>query len=1199
MGPGHLVKRSFCLFVIGLFVIQCFTLPDQDQAVEAQTDPPPFGEGDWIITDHTVLQDEVLRIKGNVRVQPGASLTLENTTVFLHMTTEYAYKFEVKDGGALYVYNNSFIGAFDKEYALHVEPGARFWMKNSTIDRIGATVTGSFDVLIEDSHFVGGGSGCLGIVVVDGKPRIYRTVFEAHEYSLRVLYGDIFVRDSLFKDSVHAMFDDIKCAPPGWPWTPSWINNPGIDICRGPRDGLILDSHIQNTLSVSLYIAGSNLTIIGNTIVESNSDGFYLASQEFGTPSGGLIQIPAKGRIENNTFIRCDHGIYVSSWVDETVEIVNNNFYEIRRQAVRFQDTHTSHGFWDIDSDVYVDASMSIVPPITIKDGGHLQVYGGRFFNNQTVFGFYPQATPSIPCSVLVESGGRLTMDKVTMRAISGRSYDIDFISEEGSSVHITNSTLFRLGYEWGTSGEHAGVYTRSNDFVIEESIIDQGMYGLIVDGGHAIARNCTFKNMNHGIYSQDGLLEVYDSHISNIQVANVIIDGGDVDLINTSFLDNQYSHKAMGGTLDVYWRCDLLTTWQNGEPVGDVNYTVKDKQGTQVAEGNTSSIGLSGEIILREFTDTGLGKDYTTPHTVTGTVMNMTNSSQNFVSGNTRLTLSLLDDIDPLLNITSHGSVVHQKNNTLVVNGTAMDLESGLDRIQWSFDRDLWTDANGLDDWNFTVVLGYGTTALYVRALDKAGNERLDKLTVTIDKDAPYLFILNPKDGFVTPLRTVLVEGFAEMGSVVTIGEVSVTSIDGKFRMSVPLEEGENILYAEARDSTGNTNSTSITVYRDTLPPVIVVENPPEDFITNRLEDRKMVVRGRTEVGALLTINGISIPLGDNGTFTFETGLDEGLNVITFLAQDSVGNQNTTTRRVLFDLTLPDLKVYSPEDGSYTNRSTTKVTGLSDPEINITIINGAVMTHGSTNREGRFEMVVDLVEGDNDLLVVARDPANNTKQTSIKVVLDTTPPAIILVGVYDGIVIDGSKYLLEGKTEPGAKVKVNNELVPTGHTGEFSRWVDLPSANNTVKVDSVDMAGNRAQNVTHLVRKPQKDPTPQNVNLRPDYFPWAVVVAVIVLVLQWVVLTRQSYLKANKEEEEDFEDEDHDPAADLDDRPPKARPPASRGRAVPRRAPVRRTEDHGPEFDEHDDMDDDLDEFERELDDEIELEVYQGGVRR
>jgi hypothetical protein len=330
--------------------------------------------------------------------------------------------------------------------------------------------------------------------------------------------------------------------------------------------------------------------------------------------------------------------------------------------------------------------------------------------------------------------------------------------------------------------------------------------------------------------------------------------------------------------------------------------------------------------------------------------------------------------------------------------------------------------------------------------------------------------------------------------------------------------------------------------------------------------------------------IGGKVLPLDANGNFSFTWGLEQGVNVLNILVVDSVGNQNTTVRRVVFDRVLPTMDLIVPEDGLFTNISSVVVRGITEADVNITAVNGLHSVDTVANKEGWFELEIELDEGGNTIVTTATDGAGNSVLETVKVERDSTPPNITLYNHYDGKVVDGTSYLLEGETEAGARLKINGELVTVGRTGKFSKELPLPSANNTIIIESVDRAGNREKVVTHIARKPHKTPKPKEPGLGPDYFPWAVLAAIIVMSVQGLVLSRHSQQqairarrRAEAEAAADEEDELDEIERSLDEEE-RARP------RRPRRPTKRPEEGPGPVDDEG---------YEE---DEFELEVYDRG---
>jgi hypothetical protein len=277
------------------------------------------------------------------------------------------------------------------------------------------------------------------------------------------------------------------------------------------------------------------------------------------------------------------------------------------------------------------------------------------------------------------------------------------------------------------------------------------------------------------------------------------------------------------------------------------------------------------------------------------------------------------------------------------------------------------------------------------------------------------------------------------------------------------------------------------------------------------------LTISGLIEPYATFSVNGRNIPLNFDGSFTITVDIKEGLNVINFVAKDKIGNLNSSVLRVVYDIDPAKLSVYEPADNSYTNKTSTHVSGLTEPGLNITVSTLNHTTTATAGADGRFELDAGLSEGLNLVTILVRDRAGNPNQTVRKVTSDTVPPRIITSSLFDGMVVDESRVFLEGLTEAGAMVKVQGNIIEVGYTGQFSKWVDLPSATNTITIDAVDKAGNKASVTVHVLRKTKPGPTNGGLKAGPDYFPWVLLIIIIIAVVQLVLYYRYSLNKAKQ----------------------------------------------------------------------------------
>lgn len=95
-----------------------------------------------------------------------------------------------------------------------------------------------------------------------------------------------------------------------------------------------------------------------------------------------------------------------------------------------------------------------------------------------------------------------------------------------------------------------------------------------------------------------------------------------------------------------------------------------------------------------------------------------------------------------------------------------------------------------------------------------------------------------------------------------------------------------------------------------DTVPPTLQIMAPSNGLITNK---KTVTVSGKTDdvssKPVTVTVNGATVTVGTDGTFTKDVTLAEGANTITIVAKDKAGKTTTVTRKVTVDTSAPVIK--------------------------------------------------------------------------------------------------------------------------------------------------------------------------------------------------------------------------------------------------------------------------------------------------
>ena len=209
------------------------------------------------------------------------------------------------------------------------------------------------------------------------------------------------------------------------------------------------------------------------------------------------------------------------------------------------------------------------------------------------------------------------------------------------------------------------------------------------------------------------------------------------------------------------------------------------------------------------------------------------------------------------------------------------------------------------------------------VKATDEAGNTTtVDQSHATLgaslklrvkEKTAPTITITSPSAGaYITNTTPTIEFQVKDTDSGVNAGTIAVTvdgtvvstvtktAIDGGYKCtctSPTLKDGSHTISVKASDNDGNAAAAKTATFTvDTVPPTLQITAPSNDLITNK----KPVT---------VTVSGVTVTVGTDGTFTKDVTLVEGANTITIVAKDKAGKTTTVTRKVTVDTSAPVIK--------------------------------------------------------------------------------------------------------------------------------------------------------------------------------------------------------------------------------------------------------------------------------------------------
>jgi parallel beta-helix repeat protein len=338
--------------------------------------------------------------------------------------------------------------------------------------------------------------------------------------------------------------------------------------------------------------------------------------------------------------------------------------------------------------------------------------------------------------------------------------------------------------------------------------------------------------------------------------------------------------------------------------------------------------------------------------------------------------------------------------------------------------------------------------------------------IVMTLDDVTPFLKITSPTEGTLTNATSILVTGSTERLSHVTINNVKAdVTPDGDFSATVPLpNEGKNTITVLSVDKGKNQATRKVNVTRDTILPELAFTYPEQDGIYNKLT---LPVRGTTEAGAFLTVQGKNVTVDQDGAWNTTVTFDrEGASSVTVIARDAAGNTVSITHTFTIDINPPTLFIMKPLNNTMTKNPTQDVSGSIEKDCTLTV-NGRKTPYDGTT----FSTTVELVEGVNTITVTATDQAGNSKTAKVVVNRDSKPPALTIISPPDNLRTSKFSITVNGTTEKNAIVTINGVVVEN-KDGTFSDTVFLNDGGNRITVEATDQAGNTATKVRKVFKE-------------------------------------------------------------------------------------------------------------------------------
>lgn len=363
--------------------------------------------------------------------------------------------------------------------------------------------------------------------------------------------------------------------------------------------------------------------------------------------------------------------------------------------------------------------------------------------------------------------------------------------------------------------------------------------------------------------------------------------------------------------------------------------------------------------------------------------------------AGNTtRMSRGVVRDTrPPTLQILQPAAGRYTNEPTLSIKGTAADPGGALASVAINGAPIALGEAEegGMRSFKTVVLLTEGENLLQVTATDLAGNSRSTPWPVILDTRSPAITIERPAAGALVPSSPVILAGhLSDLSPItsLTMNGAPVPIQHGAFRYPVVLAPGINLLTFSAVDAAGNSRTLRWETRLDDRPPQITLSLPADQMVTR---EKKIRVAGEITDDGLLAgalLNGRPLSL-KGSAFSTELALIEGENRFVFSAKDAAGNKAERAVTIVRDNIPPAIRVTAPEERATLHARTVTVRGtINDPTAKVEV-NGIL---AEVTGEGFVAKEVPLRAGENELTIVAVDPAGNERRLTWVVVVEDPP---------------------------------------------------------------------------------------------------------------------------------------------------------------------------------------------------------------